>query len=1776
MNRIKFICRVLIFTLLFNLVLPYLGLIMPFLEESVFAAELQIDFLEPNIGNMSGGTRVEIKGENFEPEKINAEKILIEFGKDDVFKQATILKSECSKNLLIVRTPQYPEEGSVHLRIKELDALGGIVWEKFFPNKFEYRARTVDITGITPNKLRYDLGAEGQDFYLKVTNLYVPKPSIEPNNEVNKIGLCFSYGGITRWLKTENELKFYKLNQLGELEDAEPGAKADVVRATSKLDEGQTGYPSDFVGNDVDLKMYVTYNNNFNELVIVEEAVKFTAPKSNPRIDCVFDSKTGKNFGSLEGNNTVYIAGEDFAGSGTLGKIEIYFGGHRVSDENIDVEQGVKIRVRNLDGSIAEKIKDVITVKKVPPSISTGKVDVQVVNPDGAVAISYGAGDQGYTYRLGKVDIESISPDRIEQWTTDNKEMYLIGYNFAQYLTEEDFNDDGPEISIVGQQIYTRLEEYLKSNTFVIFKKGVGDEGVAANIASIKRKVPEIGNKDFIKVVIPDEIVQSPGEYELLIRNPYGAFTASKKFMVLPDLSKPEISKVEIEEPINQTIPLGLKRSGGDKLKIEGKNFMDGVNVLIGGELVINDGKLDVFGGKPATQVQVSYEYDGFNLISIIKAVAPAGEVGSVPLKIINPDGGSTVYYPDLPDPYHPEDDKRVRYLSQPVIEEVNPRKIVLEKDDNGEYKESFISVTGTDFIFSSPGQSIDNLQIDRISLGNKNVLVYSWQKIMGKDVILLRVKPQLEDLNKKLDLKIKNKDGGEFTFNDVVEIVYPSTSPQLNYISPSEGSCDDWTDALLMGSGFMSDIKVYFVYRDEVSGTSIASEANVESVNEAGSMIKIKVPPFPLPQDSDELTVSITIMNISKPGSCTLEDCFTYRRPSLAPLPTAIYPADGPASGGTWVTVTGFNFTIKDGKLPKLYFSDHKGLKEADPQDLTVWDSSDEQIISQNGQGVKIKAKLPPNTPGVKDVVVVNPDTGVGTLKAGFTYRIVQNLPELNLIIPAKGPELGGQKVNLYGAKFVQGANILFGTQQALNVNVINEGSIELTTPAGLKGKVDVTVINPDGGSSTLVKGYEYTATIPSDRAPFINAVVPGMGSTEGGTDLTIYGKNFMPLFRPENASEDESLILYVGNGIATDVKVYRYDSNNQLVEVSLSGEKGSLIKAKSPRGKAGTTYVAVLNPDGGYFALDNCYTYKTGIVAQPKLTSIVPSKGRVSGGTPLQLEGVNVSQGAKLFIGDQEATKVQVLENGTGENGDKKVVITAFTPQGSLGVQDVVVVNSDGSSYSFNNAFEYINDPLVNPKIIAINPNQGRTTGGTEVKISGSNFKSGQLLFIGGRVAATLSIQSSVISFKTPSGVAGPKDVYLVDSNDGGLAFVPNGFEYVVLGGPTISKIEPNKGLTKGGEAVTITGANFDQNIKVFIGGTSAQVERQSSTAAIIIKTPEKDIGSYDVTVENPDGTSFTCPNGFTYYGVPKWPGSFRVTPVGQDGSCLKLEWDSVAGADYYELFGRRRNDDSFQFLTSITETYYYVKGLTPDTWYEFKVRAINRYGASRESNSDWSYTSYDSWSNYIPPYNISGRVNQQGGSIIYTLGAGELAGSSQVVIDLSSYQDAKSHSLNIPASLVLGFQWREILFKTGLVHLSFTFRSLNGYEFMQLYPVHDDTYVKINISQPAKNEQERLLKYLPRNKVLASPILKIGGQVICKHKKLELTTFAQVLRIGLLGDRDFVGTNYTADFQAYYYDPAKMAWEPLGNKTTWYRSLSESSTMRTGYYVLLTEKR
>jgi hypothetical protein len=83
------------------------------------------------------------------------------------------------------------------------------------------------------------------------------------------------------------------------------------------------------------------------------------------------------------------------------------------------------------------------------------------------------------------------------------------------------------------------------------------------------------------------------------------------------------------------------------------------------------------------------------------------------------------------------------------------------------------------------------------------------------------------------------------------------------------------------------------------------------------------------------------------------------------------------------------------------------------------------------------------------------------------------------------------------------------------------------------------------------------------------------------------------------------------------------------------------------------------------------------------------------------------------------------------------------------------------------------------------------------------------------------------------------------------------------------TVTSVAPNKGSQNGGIPVTINGAGFKSGATVTFGGAPATNVVVVNATKITAKTPAHAPGVVNVTVTNPDATTATLVNGYTYVG-------------------------------------------------------------------------------------------------------------------------------------------------------------------------------------------------------------------------------------------------------------------------------------------------------------------
>lgn len=612
------------------------------------------------------------------------------------------------------------------------------------------------------------------------------------------------------------------------------------------------------------------------------------------------------------------------------------------------------------------------------------------------------------------------------------------------------------------------------------------------------------------------------------------------------------------------------------------------------------------------------------------------------------------------------------------------------------------------------------------------------------------------------------------------------------------------------------------------------------------------------------------------------------------APTITKVEPGIGHINGGESIVITGTNFRPN----PIVNFG--------------ITNAVDVQYVSPT----EIHVKAPAGTQGTVDLTVMNDDRQ--QVKSPYLYYAD---PVVTSINPSNGAMAGGDKITISGQYFLEGAKVKFGDNYAPSVVYKNNTQLIVTAPKSLiSGSVDVTIENPDGRSVTVPTGYTYNAPLK----PTITSLTPNEGQLQGSELVVLKGTNIelgATLFfndtqvvltvvsdtearfrtptwvvpgkvgvRLVNLSNEEAvlpegytylappvipgptivsltpssgqlkgneLVNLVGTHFQSGARVF-FD-NTEIVVTYVSDTQ---LRFRTPVWtNAESVDVKVINPDNQEVEMKDGYKYLA--PPAPILTSITPNEGYLDGGIQVVITGTDYVAGAKVFFDNVE------LSTTYHSNTELTVKTPAWATEGKVNVK---VVNPDNQEGLLNNGFTYIKKPLpAGPTLTAITPNEGEIKGGDLVNLTGTGFVSGAKVYFNGTEISTIAYVSETnLRFRTPIwSAAGIVDVKVVNP-DNQEAIMTAGFTYkepAKAPDPTITKISPDKGLTKGGELVNVTGTDFVYGAQIYLDGKLITTSFLSDTS-LRFRTPVWATAEMvDLKVINPDGGEAVIVDGYTF---------------------------------------------------------------------------------------------------------------------------------------------------------------------------------------------------------------------------------------------------------------------------------------------------------------------
>ncbi len=356
--------------------------------------------------------------------------------------------------------------------------------------------------------------------------------------------------------------------------------------------------------------------------------------------------------------------------------------------------------------------------------------------------------------------------------------------------------------------------------------------------------------------------------------------------------------------------------------------------------------------------------------------------------------------------------------------------------------------------------------------------------------------------------------------------------------------------------------------------------------------------------------------------ASCTERQTVLVKNDEIVQI-QSVDPTSGPAAGGTTITILGSGFgadaTVQVGGSPATNLG----------------------VVSAS----EITCTVPAGTVGFAGVTVAHANGGKGSVPNAFRFLAKTSVTG---VAPAIGADTGGQSVTISGSGFQLGVAIAFGTTPATSIRIASTTEVTCVVPAGVPGRVDVRITNPDGTSAEMRGAYEY------GQPPLVTTLAPPSGEVGGGTLIGVYGSRFAT-----------GATVTVGGVPATNVTVV----------------SDTVIHCNTPAGSAGACDVTVTNTDTLTGSSRSGYSYVQLSGVSPDVTVCSPDV--VCGGETVFVFGrdFSLTGRTRLWFGPNEAASLTVLTTSQ---------IRAVVPNGS-GTVNVAVVRYDGTSGVLANGLTY-----------------------------------------------------------------------------------------------------------------------------------------------------------------------------------------------------------------------------------------------------------------------------------------------------------------------------------------------------------------------------------------------------------------------------------------------------------------------------------------------------
>lgn len=655
------------------------------------------------------------------------------------------------------------------------------------------------------------------------------------------------------------------------------------------------------------------------------------------------------------------------------------------------------------------------------------------------------------------------------------------------------------------------------------------------------------------------------------------------------------------------------------------------------------------------------------------------------------------------------------------------------------------------------------------------------------------------------------------------------------------------------------------------------------------------------VPTQIEELGAASTLVGLNNRGLAFLDASQRLSLPHTAPLFSAVpaaQPAEGPAVGGTALSLTGANFFSN----PQVRFG------TGSPVNATASSLSLLQVSS------------PPNaTGGPVNFTAYFANGWVALAPSAFSYG-----PAIVRILPNAGSPQGGDTITVLGYGFgaaagntsaiiggnaasIQSVDSLPTFASAMGLDITFPFALErivLRTPPGTAGKADLT-IHSSVGSVTAPKAFQYLASSktyanpglhkfvtydPSRQRTFLSATdhvdvfdlnaqafvspiepppngpppsagLRGLALTPDFSQLAIadFGSQSVYLVNPDGAPYNGKAVSVGGvAGFSNSGPARVTATSDQTVFVGLSGEGTSTgvcngclgqvnllanppVFQPAPQPEVSTlTGTPLLQADAAgdvaYLAYD---TSPGGPVAL--WNAATPNIFSLSTANDSATDLVTSGDGTVFAIRARNTTEIR---------GSNLSLFSAPAASELETIPNRVVV--PGLTLHPSGALLY--EPFLDGQPPAALPATG-IHGGIDIR----DAHSGQL-----RLRVYLPEPFAMLN----TDIDGLHGAFLTTDENGQrlFALTTSGLTIVQLANVplAIGTLSPSSGSTAGATAITVRGSGFQSGIKATLGGKSAAVSITDMNT-LIVTTPAMPTGPQQLVLTNPDGESISLDAAF-----------------------------------------------------------------------------------------------------------------------------------------------------------------------------------------------------------------------------------------------------------------------------------------------------------------------